>query len=90
MDFEETKRWYDGYYFPQVGSIYNPFAIMEVMRTKNYRSYWRKTSTSESLLKYVSMDYQGLAKAVAELIGGIRIKIDPGSGTFGNDTACAG
>lgn len=83
MDFEETKRWYDGYYFPQVGSIYNPFSIMEVMRTKNYRSYWCKTSASESLLKYVSMDYQGLAKAVAELIGGIRIKIDPDG--FDND-----
>lgn len=32
MDFEETKKWYDGYYLEDVGSIYNPRSVVNAMR----------------------------------------------------------
>nr|WP_297863871.1 AAA family ATPase [uncultured Acetatifactor sp.] len=32
MSFEEAKSWYDGYDFPEVGAIYNPYSVMLAMR----------------------------------------------------------
>ncbi|MDE7207612.1 MAG: AAA family ATPase, partial [Lachnospiraceae bacterium] len=28
MSFEETKKWYDGYDFSEIGAVYNPYSVM--------------------------------------------------------------
>lgn len=69
-DFQKMKQWYDGYSFREVGSVYNPNSVMQAIDNADFDSYWTETSASESLLDYISMDYDGLSKTVAELIGG--------------------
>lgn len=44
MDFEEMKLWYDGYTFPEFGTIYNPYSVMEAIFRKDYDCYWWQTS----------------------------------------------
>ncbi|MBO6207935.1 MAG: AAA family ATPase [Lachnospiraceae bacterium] len=46
MDFEECKRWYDGY-AQQGVEIYNPEAVVQSMEKKKYGGYWGKTSSYE-------------------------------------------
>lgn len=38
MNFEDARKWYDGYDFPDVGVIYNPYSVMLAMR-KKFDSY---------------------------------------------------
>lgn len=83
ISFQSMKRWYDGYYFKDVGSVYNPNSVMKAIRNKDFDSYWTETSAAESLMDYISQDYNGLSKTIAELIGGIDVKINTTG--FAND-----
>lgn len=76
VDFDVVKQWYDGYSFEDVGSIYNPNSVMKAVLYKRFTSYWTQTSAATSLMEYISKDYNGLTKTVAELIGGMEVSVD--------------
>lgn len=83
MDFEDARKWYDGYDFPGVGAIYNPYSIMMAMRKKKFGSYWKKTSAAESLMTYINMDFEGLQETISRLISGEAVEVD--TDRFEND-----
>ncbi len=83
VDFDKMKRWYDGYSFRGVDSVYNPNSVMKAIRNDDFDSYWTETSAAVSLMGYISLDFDGLAKTIAELIGGIEVKVDTSG--FSND-----
>lgn len=83
MDFDETRRWYDGYYFERIGHIYSPKSVVDAMRKRRFGSYWTSTETYEALKVYIDMNYDGLRDAVISLLGGNYHRIDPT--TFQND-----
>ena len=82
-DFAMMKKWYDGYSFPNLKSVYNPNSVMEAIRWGEFRSYWTQTSAATTLMDYVSMNFDGLGELVAELVGGGSAKVDVLG--FGND-----
>ena len=82
-DFEMMKKWYDGYSFKGVGSVYNPNSVMNAASDGSYISYWTETSAAEGLLDYISKDYHGMTKTIAELIGGVDVKVSTTG--FAND-----
>ena len=75
ISFEMMKLWYDGYEFKNVGSIYNPNSVMQAIDNEDFDSYWTETSAAEGLMEYISKDYNGLTKTIAELIGGVDVKV---------------
>lgn len=81
-DFSMMKQWYDGYVFEKT-SVYNPNSVMEALRNGEFASYWTETSASKSLMEYISLDFDGLSKTVAELLGGIAVPVDTNG--FAND-----
>lgn len=83
MDFEEAKKWYDGYDFPEVGAIYNPYSIMLAIKKKKFGSYWKRTSAAESLMTYINMDFEGLQEIISRMIAGEKIEVD--TENFEND-----
>lgn len=83
IDFDTMKQWYDGYHFTDVGSVYNPNSVMQAIENHDFDSYWTETSAAEGLLDYISKDYNGLTKTIAELIGGVEVKIQTTG--FAND-----
>ena len=83
MNFEDARSWYDGYDFPNVGAIYNPYSVMLAMRKKKFGSYWQKTSAAESLMTYINMDFEGLRETIARLIAGEEIEVR--TSRFAND-----
>lgn len=82
-DFSKMKQWYDGYEFTDVGSVYNPNSVMEAIRNGDFESYWTETSAATSLMEYISLDFDGLSKTIAELLGGIGVPVDTNG--FAND-----
>lgn len=83
IDFEETRRWYDGYHFSGRGHIYNPNSIAELMISGKFLNYWTQTETYESLKLYIDLDIDGLKGAIINMLGGGDCGID--TGTFQND-----
>lgn len=83
MEFLEAKKWYDGYAFSSVRSVYNPSAIAMAMQTGEYASYWTSTETYESLKFYIDMDFDGLKDAIVWMLSGERCPVDTIS--FQND-----
>ena len=83
ISFEMMKQWYDGYGFKGTGSVYNPNSVMKAVYYDDFDSYWTETSAAEGLMEYVSKDYNGLTKTIAELIGGVDVRVNTNG--FAND-----
>ncbi|MCI9619299.1 MAG: AAA family ATPase [Dorea sp.] len=75
VDFKTMKHWYDGYAFKNVGSVYNPNSVMKSIRYDDFDSYWTETSAAEGLMDYISRGYKDLTRTIAELIGGVAVKV---------------
>ncbi len=82
-DFKMMKQWYDGYSFRELPSVYNPNSVMKAIYNDDFDSYWTQTSAAESLMEYISLDFDGLGKTVSELIGGAEAKVNTKG--FAND-----
>ena len=83
MDFAEAKRWYDGYSFSRIQSVYSPNSVIEAIKNEEFGDYWTQTETYASLQVYIDLDEDGLKEAIVQMLGGARIRMDVG--TFQND-----
>jgi hypothetical protein len=80
---DEREAYRSGVYQGHKMSIYSPLSVVESMTTGRIQNYWNKTETYEALAEYIRRDYDGLKDAVALLMDGGRLKIDPS--TYQND-----
>lgn len=83
LDFDEAKRWYDGYSFSRIPSVYSPNSIIQAIKNGEFGDYWTETETYESLKYYIDMNLDGLKEAIISMLGGLRCKIN--TRTFQND-----
>ncbi len=81
-DFEEVKRWYDGYQLGQY-HVYNPNAVVNLMTDGEFQSYWSGTASYDGIVPLINMDFDGLKTAIVEMLSGSNVEIDVGS--FQND-----
>ena len=75
MDFDEMKRWYDGYSFTKIKSVYAPNSVVRVIDNDEFGSYWTATGTYESIRKAIDCDFIGLRDDIISLLSGERITI---------------
>ncbi len=83
VDFQEMKRWYDGYEFSEVGAVYNPQSVVFSIQSRKFNNYWNQTETYEALREYIDMNFDGLKDAVLRMMGGEHVGVYTGS--FAND-----
>ena len=69
MDFEECRRWYDGYH-PNGIEIYNPESVIKSMEKKRYGSYWGKTSSYEAIADRIRQNFEGTKDDVIKMLSG--------------------
>lgn len=81
-NFEEVKRWYDGYQLADY-HVYNPKAVVSVMMRGDFQSYWSQTGTYETILPLINMDFDGLKTNIIEMLSGASVSADVNS--FRND-----
>ena len=90
MDYNEAKKWYDGYTFNKGQSIYNPFSVMMAVKNQEFGSYWKQTSAADPLLSFIDVDIHGanskesqLGADIVKLIAGEQLEVDVSR--FNND-----
>ena len=69
VNYDDMKSWYDGYLLDGT-HIYNPKSVTDALRWKKFRSYWTGTETYEALKIYIELNYDGLRKAIMDMLGG--------------------
>ena len=79
MDFDECRRWYDGYNLNNISEIFNPKSVVTSMIKHDFGSYWTQTGSYDALRLYILMNFDGLKDDVITMIGGGRIETDPTS-----------
>ncbi|MCR5790913.1 MAG: ATP-binding protein [Lachnospiraceae bacterium] len=75
MDYEECKRWYDGY--SQYGlEIYNPVSVMRAMKAGRYGNYWSKTASYAAISDQIELNFDGTKDAIIRMLSGERVDVD--------------
>ena len=75
MDYEECRRWYDGYY--QNGyEIYNPESVVKSMRDKKFSNYWGKTSSYRVISDRLEANFDGMKDMVIRMLSGENIPVN--------------
>lgn len=75
VDYEECKRWYDGYRQNGV-EIYNPESVVKCMRTGKFANYWGKTSSYAVISDRLRENFDGMKDAVIRMLSGEAIKVN--------------
>ena len=82
MDFDTTKTWYNGYLIDGI-HMYNPNSVSLAMKKQDFDSYWRNTSSFESINTFITMNYAGLKDDVLTMLMGRKVPVN--TLTFQND-----
>ena len=76
MDYEECKRWYDGYDLKTVKEVFSPHSVVSAMMNREYGSYWTQTGSYEALKLYILMNFKGMKDDVVTMIGGGKVLVE--------------
>lgn len=76
MDYKEMKDWYDGYCFgPDYSSIFNPNSVIQACKRHICKNYWGRTSSFETLQRYIDMNQTGVQERLEKIIRGERLTV---------------
>lgn len=84
QDFNQVKKWYDGYLLNDY-SVYNPKAVVSVMLRGEFKSYWSETASYDAIIPLITLNYDGLKTAMIETLSGAEVKVN--TTTFKNDAS---
>lgn len=74
IDFNECKRWYDGY--RQRGyEIYNPESIVEAITRGRFGNYWNVTSTYRVIVDRIRGNFGGSRDDIVRMISGEEVDV---------------
>ena len=75
VDYEECKRWYDGY--SQRGfEIYNPESVIMSIENEAFENYWSKTSTYAVIADRIQQNFDGTKEDVIKMLGGENVDVN--------------
>ena len=69
LDRDGIRRWYNGYNWRGPGKVYNPFDILLLFRTREFRNHWFETGTPTFLVDLLArrkVDALSLEGSVAD------------------------
>lgn len=75
MDFDECKRWYDGYVVNDF-EIFAPKSVVSSMRLREYYSYWGITGSYEVISEYINLDFDGILNDVQQMLAGKSVSVN--------------
>ena len=74
MDFEEIKRWYDGYNLNGV-ELYSPKSVITAIQKKKCENYWTQTGSYEAVSNYIELNIDGIKDDVIKMMAGESIPV---------------
>ena len=75
MDYDECRRWYDGYDLDSVKDVFSPCSVVNAMMAKHFGNYWTQTGSYEALRNYILMNFDGIKDDVLHMMGGGKVEV---------------
>lgn len=75
MDYEECRRWYNGYSLNDVKEIFSPKSVVSAMEDRYFDSYWTQTGSYEALKSFILLNFEGIKDDVVKMIGGSKVDV---------------
>ena len=75
MEFDELKKWYDGYNL-EGEKIYSPKSIIDAVTDRKCDGYWTQTCSYEVLMDRLILDFKGMKSDVIAMISGKEIPVN--------------
>lgn len=63
--------------------IYNPNSVVMAIKKRDYDSYWKNTSSFETINKLITLNYDGLKDDILNMLAGNQVDVN--TKTFSND-----
>ena len=82
MSSESVKAWYNGYLI-NGKHMYNPNSVVSAVKWHSLESYWKNTSSFESINTFITLNFDGLKEAVIAMLNDQKIRVNVN--TFQND-----
>ena len=75
---EDVKKWYDGFTFGGYRDIYNPWSILNYLKTGTFSTYWANTSSNSLVGKLIREGNKSIKQDFEKLMQGgtLRLEID--------------
>ena len=70
---KEVKNWYDGFTFGKIRDIYNPWSILNYLKTKRFSPYWANTSSNRFIGTLIRESGRNLKMQFEDLLKGNEI-----------------
>ena len=70
---QEVKRWYDGFTFGKIRDIYNPWSILNYLKTGRLAPYWANTSSNQFIGSLIRESGRKLKMQFEDLLQGKEI-----------------
>ena len=65
-----VKKWYDGFIFGDKKDIYNPWSIINFLRTKEFKTYWADSSSNGLINKLIKTGSSSVKESMEILVNG--------------------
>ena len=75
MDYESMKAWYNGYLIDGL-HMYNPNSVSMALNYRDFDSYWKNTSSFESINTFINMNYEGLRDDIVNMLSGKKLYVN--------------
>lgn len=67
---ERIREWYNGYHFGgNVSSVYNPFSLMNALKSRSFKNYWLRSGTPTFLIEELAKEYRLKEYKILDLEG---------------------
>ena len=67
---DDVKRWYDGFTFGKNKDIYNPWSILNYLKTGKLSTYWANTSSNNLVAKLIRESGSNIKTTMEDLLEG--------------------
>lgn len=74
--FEELKNWYDGYYYSDGSSLFNPRSVNCALTDGICRNYWTETGPMNEIADCVEQNVDEVREDIVKMVAGIPVEID--------------
>lgn len=66
----EVKSWYDGFTFGSKREVYNPWSILNYLKTGQFSAYWANTSSNHLISSLIRRGGRGMKLVMEDLLKG--------------------
>ena len=75
-NIDKVKDWYDGFVFGSQRDIYNPWSIINYLKTQRLSCYWANTSSNSLVGKLIREGGPNIKEAMEDLLNGKQLSTE--------------